>query len=200
MVYNMSSSTTKPTKWHVLPAKTQISLDIRPVWSEFVVRFIGSEEPNASSGGQRRLWSDWADAQADLSLRGAHVILLVLSCWVSTPHLGSEKYIHAYKLIFDIWPSAFIFSGPASNMQTIGMGIHFRTSLFSGVQFELFMLELYVQLFTSVLLALEPRKSLLFDIKPDIGFKWNLQIHVIRADIKSQMPSRRPPWPSGEGR
>ena len=29
---------------------------------------------------QRRVWSDWADAQADLSLRGAHVILLVLSC------------------------------------------------------------------------------------------------------------------------
>ena len=25
---------TKPTKWHVRPAKTQISLDIRPVWSE----------------------------------------------------------------------------------------------------------------------------------------------------------------------
>ena len=29
---------------------------------------------------QRRLWSDWADAQADLSLRLAHAILLVLSC------------------------------------------------------------------------------------------------------------------------
>ena len=25
---------TKPTKWHVRPAKTQISLGIRPVWSE----------------------------------------------------------------------------------------------------------------------------------------------------------------------
>ena len=25
---------TKPTKWHVHPAKTQISLGIRPVWSE----------------------------------------------------------------------------------------------------------------------------------------------------------------------
>ena len=29
---------------------------------------------------QWRLWSDWADAQADLSLRWAHIILLVLSC------------------------------------------------------------------------------------------------------------------------
>ena len=38
----------------------------------FAVRFIGSLGPKLSSGGQRRPWSDWADAQADLSLRGAH--------------------------------------------------------------------------------------------------------------------------------
>ena len=31
---HMSRSVTKPTKWHVRPAKTQISLGIRPVWSE----------------------------------------------------------------------------------------------------------------------------------------------------------------------
>ena len=30
----MSRIVTKPTKWHVCPAKTQISLGIRPVWSE----------------------------------------------------------------------------------------------------------------------------------------------------------------------
>ena len=30
----MSQRMTKPTKWHVSPAKTQISLGIRPVWSE----------------------------------------------------------------------------------------------------------------------------------------------------------------------
>ena len=32
----------------------------------------------------RRLWSDWVDAQADLSLRWVHIILLVLSCCGST--------------------------------------------------------------------------------------------------------------------
>ena len=32
--HNMSHLVTKPTKWHVRPAKTQISLGIRPVWSE----------------------------------------------------------------------------------------------------------------------------------------------------------------------
>ena len=30
----LSRLMTKPTKWHVRPAKTQISLGIRPVWSE----------------------------------------------------------------------------------------------------------------------------------------------------------------------
>ena len=31
---HLSHLMTKPTKWHVRPAKTQISLGIRPVWSE----------------------------------------------------------------------------------------------------------------------------------------------------------------------
>ena len=31
---HLSRIMTKPTKWHVRPAKTQISLGIRPVWSE----------------------------------------------------------------------------------------------------------------------------------------------------------------------
>ena len=33
--YHLSRIVTKPTKWHVRPAKTQISLGIRPVWSEY---------------------------------------------------------------------------------------------------------------------------------------------------------------------
>ena len=32
---HMSRNMTKLTKWHVRPAKTQISLGIRPVWSEY---------------------------------------------------------------------------------------------------------------------------------------------------------------------
>ena len=38
----------------------------------FAVRSIGSQGSKLSSCGQRRLWSDWADAQAYLSLRWAH--------------------------------------------------------------------------------------------------------------------------------
>ena len=37
--------------------------------------FIGIQGYNVSSCGQQRLWSDWA-----MSLLGAQVILLVLSC------------------------------------------------------------------------------------------------------------------------
>ena len=51
----LSRIMTKPTKWHVRPTKTLISLGLSYPWS-----------------AQRILWSDWADAQADLSLRGAY--------------------------------------------------------------------------------------------------------------------------------
>ena len=37
----------------------------------FTVHLMGSLGPKLSSCWQRRLWSDWADAQADLSLRWA---------------------------------------------------------------------------------------------------------------------------------
>ena len=72
--YNhMSRLVTKQTKWHVRPAKTQISLGIRPVWSESSMaawRKIGSL---ASHWAHSEDWSDWADTQADLSLRWAHM-------------------------------------------------------------------------------------------------------------------------------
>ena len=63
----------KTNKISVRPAKTQISLGIRPVWSEssLCAEWV-AKAPELSSCGQRRHWSDWADAQADLSLRWAH--------------------------------------------------------------------------------------------------------------------------------
>ena len=62
----------KTNKMSVRPAKTQISLVIRPVWSVFVVRMKKPWALNYPLSAQRRLWSDWADDQADLSLRWAH--------------------------------------------------------------------------------------------------------------------------------
>ena len=57
----------KMSKMTVCPVKTQISLGIRPVWSESKKALVLSYP----FSGQQRLWSDWADAQADLSLRWA---------------------------------------------------------------------------------------------------------------------------------
>ena len=81
----LSHSTTKQTKWPVCPAKTQISLGIRPVWPTSLIRVfaVRMKTPwvlSYSLSAKRRRWSDWPDFQADLSLRWAHVILLVLSC------------------------------------------------------------------------------------------------------------------------
>ena len=54
--------------------------------SIFTVHSMGSWGSNLSSCGQRRLWSDWADAQADLSLRWVHnhfvgFVMRRLTCW-----------------------------------------------------------------------------------------------------------------------
>ena len=59
-------------KWHVRPAKTQISLGIRPVWLVFAVRMKKAWVLSYPLSAQRRLWLDWEEAQADLSLRWAH--------------------------------------------------------------------------------------------------------------------------------
>ena len=56
----------------VRPAKTQIRLGIRPVWSVFAVHMKKAWVLSYPFNAQQRLWSDWADVQADLSLRWAH--------------------------------------------------------------------------------------------------------------------------------
>ena len=66
---------TKPTKWHVCPVKTQISLGICQVWSESSLsawRKLGSLATHWANSEV----SDWADVQADLSLYWVH------SCFV----------------------------------------------------------------------------------------------------------------------
>ena len=70
----MSHLMTKPTKWHVRPAKTQISLGIHPAWSESSLSTWRKLGPLATHCVHTEDWSDWADAQADLSL-----------CWVHMP-------------------------------------------------------------------------------------------------------------------
>ena len=58
---------TKPTKWHVRPAKTQISLGIRPVWSEsslcawrklgsLATHWVQSEDSDQTGRMPRLIW------------------------------------------------------------------------------------------------------------------------------------------------
>ena len=53
----------------VRPAKTQISLGIRPVWSESSLPAQCVAKDPRFRHADSEDWSDWADAQADLSLR-----------------------------------------------------------------------------------------------------------------------------------
>ena len=75
----------KTNKVSVRPAKTQISLGICPVWSESSLsawRKLGAVRMKKAwilsypISALRRLWSDWADAQVDLSLCWAHTYLV----------------------------------------------------------------------------------------------------------------------------
>ena len=78
---DLSRSTSKPTKWPVRPAKTQISLGIRPVWSECLLcdqcvakdpRFLHADSEDSDQTGRmpRLIWV----------FAGRTVMLLVLSC------------------------------------------------------------------------------------------------------------------------
>ena len=58
VINNLSHLMTKPTKWYVRPAKTQISLGIRPVWSVFAVRMKKHCVLGYPLSAQWRLWSD----------------------------------------------------------------------------------------------------------------------------------------------
>ena len=69
----MSRLMTKPTKWSMRPAKTQSSLGIHQVWSVFTVCMKKHWVLSYPLSALWRLWSDWADAQADLSLRRVHM-------------------------------------------------------------------------------------------------------------------------------
>ena len=84
---------TKPTKWSVCPAKTQISLGIRPVWPESSLcaqweakdpRFLHAVRKDSDQSGQFPGWSE--------SSPGTYVILLVLAAQIWTYSDVSKWY------------------------------------------------------------------------------------------------------------
>ena len=81
---------TKPTKWHVRPAKNQIS---RHPPSQIRVFAVHMKKPWALSyllSTQQRLWSDLADAQADMSLRWARRSFFHVAAHTALP----EQWFH----------------------------------------------------------------------------------------------------------
>ena len=93
----MGHPTTKPTKWHVHPAKIQISLGIRSVWSESSLtacRKLGS------------LATHWAhSADTDQTGRMPRLIWVIaghpdfvgfVMSWLKFFMLNTEKYYSVY--------------------------------------------------------------------------------------------------------
>ena len=62
----------KTNRMSVHTAKTQISLGVHPVWSEYSLSAWRNLGSLAIHWAHSKDWSDWADAQADLSLCWAH--------------------------------------------------------------------------------------------------------------------------------
>ena len=80
-VCNVSRVTTKPTTWHVRPAKTQISLGIRPVWSESSLSAWRNIKSLATQWAHSEDWSDWRMPRLIRVFAGRTLVIsLVLSC------------------------------------------------------------------------------------------------------------------------
>ena len=102
MLWQMSRLMTKPAKWPLRPAKTQISLGIRPVWSESSLSAWRNIESSATHWAHCEDWSDWADAQAADSSPGTQISLWVLS-WNGSDLLGHEESYECSAQVGRIW-------------------------------------------------------------------------------------------------
>ena len=120
----------KTNKVNVRPAKTQISLGIRPVWSESSLSAWRKHGFLATHWAHSEDWSDWADAQADLSLRWAHnhIVGFVMSRLIrwfffTSGSCVSELYLRQMKLLIglrsqEVTVSVFSQSGITSKVPT----------------------------------------------------------------------------------
>ena len=66
------------------------SLGICPVWSVFVVRLKKPWVLSYTLSAHQRLWSDWVDAQADLSIRWAHRSFCWF--WCAAAHISCSRH------------------------------------------------------------------------------------------------------------
>ena len=92
----LSRDMTKPTKWLCAQRRLMASCPGHPpsLIRVFAVRTKKTWVLSYLLSAQRRLWSDWADAQADLSLRWAHTHFV----WFVTRRLILQINGHYYTL------------------------------------------------------------------------------------------------------
>ena len=93
----------KPTKWHVRPAKTQISLGIRPVWSESLLsawRKLGSLATN---------WAHTEDSEQTGRMPRLIWVFIGRTCYFEPGHPPSLSRIFAVRM-----KKAWVFSYPLS--------------------------------------------------------------------------------------
>ena len=99
---NLSRLMTKPTKWHVRLAKTQISLGIRPVWSEsslsawrklgsLATHWVDSEDSDQTGRTPRLIWV--------FTGRTDHFVCFVVRWLICTPilHPAEEDLSHVMR-------------------------------------------------------------------------------------------------------
>ena len=99
----------KRTVRHVRPAKIQISAHSRSLFRIFTGHILDIKGCKVSPWGQRRLWSDCADAQVDLNLRCSHVRRDVFwrrgSNFLTLVQLAAFKMVFIKKALRDLWLS-----------------------------------------------------------------------------------------------
>ena len=101
----------------------------------FPMHFMGTLGPNASSCGQRRLWSDWVDAQADLSLRWVHMPF----CWFCHEAAKSCYLIYPkeWPYLKSICIRVFFVCSRLASLSTIFQSCHDGVYLQQGAQCSL---------------------------------------------------------------
>ena len=94
-LFYMSRLMRKPIKWRVRPEKGHPPNLIRV----FSVRMKKAWVLSYPLSAQRRLWSDWADAQTDLSVRWAHnhFVGFVMRRLIRVLRHGPSRLFHSFR-------------------------------------------------------------------------------------------------------
>ena len=124
-VSQISRNVRKRTFRHVHPAKIQIRLRNRAVWSESSLgAFWIAKRRKVSSCGQQSHWSDRMEAQADLSLRWMHMLEGTFSHVTAKCPIW-EKASYA---IWDQWRPIYLFAHLRSLIRSASSSVYAKIS------------------------------------------------------------------------